>query len=166
MKILIKIVVGVCSLLAAAGCSVQHNEKFKKIPSTESGITFQNNLTETVDFNIFNYMYFYNGAGVAVGDLNGDELPDIYFTSNQESNRLYINKGSMKFQDVTEASRVGGFGGWATGVTMADVNSDGRLDIYVSYIGDYLIFKGKNQLFINEGLNDQGIPEFTDRAAE
>jgi len=165
MKLFIKILSVVCWLVVIS-CTNQKDEKFRKIPSDESGITFQNNLKETVDFNIFNYMYFYNGAGVAVGDLNGDDLPDVYFTSNQESNRLYINRGNMKFQDVTDVSGVGGFGGWATGVTMADVNYDGRLDIYVSYIGDYLIFKGKNQLFINEGQDDQGIPTFSDRAAE
>src|SRR5687767_14598602 len=131
MKFFIKIVGTFYCLVAMVSCGDQKDEKFRKIPARESGITFQNNLKETVDFNIFNYMYFYNGAGVATGDLNGDELPDIYFTSNQESNRLYINKGAMKFQDVTEISGIGGFGGWATGVTMVDVNSDGRLDIYV-----------------------------------
>jgi hypothetical protein len=159
--------IAVCiGLITLASCSDQKDEKFRKIPANESGITFQNNLKETVDFNIFNYMYFYNGAGVAAGDLNGDELPDVYFTSNQESNRLYLNKGNMKFQDVTEASGVTGLGGWATGVTMADVNSDGRLDIYVCNIGGYLNFKGRNQLFINEGQDEQGVPKFTDRAAE
>src|ERR1051325_9829589 len=113
--------------------------KFVLVPSGKSGIKFKNTLTETVDFNIFNYMYFYNGGGVAVGDLNGDQLPDIYFTSNQVHNKLYINKGDLQFSDVTEEAGVGGFNGWATGVTMADVNSDGKLDIYVGYLGDYLI---------------------------
>jgi hypothetical protein len=165
MKFFIQLCIGAC-LIAAVSCNDQGDERFRRIPASESGITFQNNLKETVDFNIFNYMYFYNGAGVAVGDLNDDGLPDIYFTSNQESNRLYVNKGNMKFEDVTEASGVGGLGGWATGVTLADVNSDGRLDIYVCNIGGYLDFKGKNQLYINEGKNDQGIPKFTDRAAD
>jgi hypothetical protein len=140
--------------------------KFRLVPSSESGITFRNTLSETLDFNIFNYMYFYNGAGVAVGDLNGDGLLDIYFTANQEPNKLYLNQGDFKFKDVTESAGVKGFNGWATGVTMADVNGDGRLDIYVGYIGDYLIFKGKNQLFINEGNDASGIPIFKDRAIE
>jgi hypothetical protein len=111
-------------------------------------------------------MYFYNGAGVAVGDLNGDDLLDIYFTSNQDPNRLYLNQDDLKFRDVTEMAGVAGFKGWATGVTMADVNNDGKIDIYVGYLGDYLIFQGKNQLFINEGNDENGVPKFTDRAME
>jgi hypothetical protein len=111
-------------------------------------------------------MYFYNGAGVAVGDLNGDDLLDIYFTSNQDPNQLYLNLGNLKFKDITEQAGVEGFKGWATGVTMADVNNDGKLDIYVGYLGDYLIFHGKNQLFINEGNDENGVPRFTDRAME
>lgn len=148
------------------GCDQPSEKRFILISPEESGITFRNDLTETVDFNIFNYLYFYNGGGVAVGDINGDELPDLYFTSNQGSNKLYLNLGNLRFIDVTEVAGVGGSGGWATGVTMADVNADGRLDIYVSYIGGYQNFNGKNQLFMNEGLNDQGVPQFVDRAQE
>src|SRR6185436_20026322 len=99
------------------------------VSASESGITFRNTLKESVDFNIFNYMYFYNGAGVGVGDFNSDGLLDVYFTSNQESNKLYLNKGDFKFQDVTEIAGVEGFDGWATGVSVFDVNADGRLDI-------------------------------------
>jgi enediyne biosynthesis protein E4 len=152
-------------LIVTMGCG-NKDKRFKIVPSSESGITFQNKLTESVDFNIFNYMYFYNGAGAAVGDVNGDELLDIYFTSNQESNKLYLNAGEFKFRDVTEIAGVAGSDSWATGVTMADVNGDGKLDIYVSYVGDYLIFKGKNQLFINEGVDKEGVPRFVDRAKE
>ncbi|MCD9017924.1 VCBS repeat-containing protein [Parachryseolinea silvisoli] len=154
---------GLCLL---AGCSSDGNKRFRQVPSGESGITFRNTLTESVEFNIFNYMYFYNGGGVATGDLNGDSLPDIYFTSNQESNKLYLNKGNLKFDDITDVAGVAGFQGWTTGVTMADVNGDGRLDIYVSNLGDYLIYKGKNQLFINEGNDENGVPVFQDRAME
>lgn len=165
MRTLINIFIG-WFLISSFGCANQGDKKFRRVPASESGVTFQNNLTETRDFNIFNYMYFYNGAGVAVGDVNGDDLLDIYFTSNQEDNRLYLNQGNLKFLDITEIAGVKGSGGWATGVTMADVNSDGRLDIYVSYIGDYLIFKGTNQLLINEGVNKDGVPQFIDRADE
>ena len=139
---------------------------FRFVPSSESGITFRNVLNESVEFNIFNYMYFYNGGGVAVGDVNGDGLVDMFFTSNQDPDKLYLNQGDLKFKDVTDAAGVAGFNGWTTGVTMADVNNDGRLDIYVGYLGDYLIFKGKNQLFINEGNDGDGVPKFTDRAME
>src|SRR5688572_4695307 len=157
----------VCVLLILSmACSNRDEKKFRFVPASESGIHFKNTLKESVEFNIFNYMYFYNGGGVAVGDLNGDELPDIYFTSNQEANKLYLNQGDMKFKDITAEAGVKGFTGWTTGVTMADVNNDGRLDIYVGYLGDYLIFKGKNQLFINEGNDEQGVPKFTDRAME
>src|SRR6187551_54368 len=166
MKFLSKIFFSICCLVAAIGCDNRDNKKFRIVPASESGIEFQNSLHESVEFNIFNYMYFYNGAGVAVGDVNGDELPDIYFTSNQGDNILYLNKGDLKFEDITESAGVKGSNGWATGVTMVDINSDGRLDIYVSYIGDYLIFKERNQLFINEGPDDKGIPKFVERAED
>jgi enediyne biosynthesis protein E4 len=162
----IKVVTAVVCIAGVMACASKEDKKFRLVPGSESGITFRNVLKETVDFNIFNYMYFYNGGGVATGDVNGDNLPDIYFTSNQEDNKLYINKGDFKFADVTEAAGVEGFKGWTTGVTMADVNSDGKLDIYVSNLGDYLIYKGKNQLFINEGNDANGVPKFTDRAME
>ena len=147
-------------------CCGNRGKKFRLIPSSESGIHFKNTLTPSVDFNIFNYMYFYNGGGVAVGDVNGDDLLDIYFTSNQEQNKLYLNKGNFKFEDITLQAGVEGFNGWCTGVTMADVNSDGKLDLYVGYIGDYLIYRGKNQLFINEGNDANGVPRFRDQAIE
>jgi hypothetical protein len=152
-------------LLFVAGCEVKE-QKFRLVPSSESGIRFKNVLTPSVEFNLLNYMYFYNGGGVAVGDLNGDDLVDIYFTANQEPNKLYLNQGDFRFKDVSKQAGVEGFKGWATGVTFADVNNDGRLDIYVSFLGDYLIYRGKNQLFINEGNDDDGVPRFTDRAME
>lgn len=156
----------VFALLLMAGCQKKNEPRFKLINSQESGITFKNTLTETVDFNIFNYMYFYNGGGVSTGDVNGDGLIDIYLTANQEPNKLYLNLGDFKFKDITETSGVSGFKGWATGVTMADVNGDGRLDIYVSYLGDYKIYKGRNQLFINEGNDEEGTPLFKDKAMD
>jgi hypothetical protein len=165
-KSMLRFSIGVLAAFLIFRCSHQSEKKFDLIASSQSGITFRNTLKESVDFNIFNYMYFYNGGGVAAGDVNDDGLPDIYFTSNQEANKLYINQGSLKFKDVTEDAGVEGFKGWTTGVTMADVNDDGKLDIYVSYLGDYLIYKGKNQLFINEGNGPDGTPRFTDRAME
>jgi enediyne biosynthesis protein E4 len=153
-------------LAALVACSSREQKTFRLVPPSESGITFKNNLEATVDFNIFNYMYFYNGGGVAAGDVNGDGLADIFFTSNQEADKLYLNLGNLKFKDISAAAGVEGFKGWTTGVTMADVNNDGRLDIYVGCLGDYLIYKGKNQLFINEGNDANGIPRFTERAME
>ena len=159
------IVIFLLGIVAFARC-VKEEKLFRLVPSSESGITFINKLNETPEFNILNYMYFYNGGGVATGDLNGDGLTDIYFTANQELNRLYLNTGNLKFKDITEVAGVAGFKGWSTGVTMADVNADGRLDIYVGYLGDYLGYKGRNQLFMNEGNDASGIPHFTDRAIE
>lgn len=165
MKSHYNIFCGILCLFALVACT-DNGKRFKRISSSHSGITFRNVLTETADFNIFNYMYFYNGGGVAIGDLNGDKLADIYFTSNQQDNKLYLNQGGLKFQDVTDRAGVQGFNGWTTGVTLADVNNDGKLDIYVGYLGDYLIHQGKNQLFINEGNDEHGVPKFTDKAIE
>ncbi|GAB5528678.1 MAG: VCBS repeat-containing protein [Roseivirga sp.] len=134
---------------------------FSLLESEDTGVDFTNELTDSPGFNILEYLYFYNGAGVAVGDINGDDLPDLYFVGNQVPNKLYLNKGGFQFEDISEQAGVAGTGTWATGVTMADVNGDGLLDIYVSQVGDYKEAKGANQLFINQG--DQ---TFVDEAAK
>jgi enediyne biosynthesis protein E4 len=136
------------------------NLLFEPIEVTETGIDFTNNLTETETWNILQYPYFYNGGGVAVGDINGDKLPDIYFTSNQGSNKLYLNKGNFVFEDVTDRAGVADTEGWKTGVCMADVNGDGKLDIYVSHVSNLKGLKGRNRLFINNGDGT-----FVDKAA-
>jgi hypothetical protein len=119
-------------------------------PST-THIDFINQLAETDQFNIIQYLYFNNGAGVAAGDINNDGLIDLYFTANQTPNKLYLNKGNFKFEDITDAAGVSGKGDWKTGATMADVNGDGLLDIYVCQVGKYKTLSGRNQLFINQG---------------
>jgi enediyne biosynthesis protein E4 len=124
---------------------------FSLLPPTTTNVDFTNQLTENEQFNIIEYLYFNNGAGVAAGDINNDGLVDLYFTSNQESNKLYLNKGNLRFEDITDAAGVAGQGTWKTGVTMADVNGDGFLDIYVCQVGNYKSFQGRNQLFINQG---------------
>jgi hypothetical protein len=124
---------------------------FSELPSSRTGITFQNKLVETLQHNITNYHHFYNGGGVAAGDFNNDGLIDIYFTSNQQPNKLYLNKGNFKFEDITNKAGVAGRKGWKTGVSIADVNGDGLLDIYVCYSGDDIAEKRANQLFINNG---------------
>jgi len=124
---------------------------FTLLPPSVTDIDFKNKLTETEQSNIIEYLYFNNGAGVAAGDINNDGLVDLYFTSNQKSNKLYQNKGNFKFEDITDAAGVAGTGDWKTGVTMADVNGDGLLDIYVCQVGDYKNLHGRNQLFINQG---------------
>ncbi|MDP2040295.1 VCBS repeat-containing protein [Algoriphagus sp.] len=124
---------------------------FSLLPAEQTGITFQNQLTSSSENNILEYLYFYNGGGVAAGDINGDGLVDLYFTGNQVPNKLYLNKGNFQFEDITESAGVGGDGGWSTGVTMADVDGDGLLDIYVCQVGGLPGIKGKNKLYLNLG---------------
>ncbi|GAA4321918.1 VCBS repeat-containing protein [Pontixanthobacter gangjinensis] len=125
------------------------NYLFERLETESTGIDFENNLTETDSMNILNYLYYYNGGGVAIGDINNDELPDIFFTSNQESNRLYLNQGDFRFEDITEKAGVAGKSDWNTGVVMADVNADGYLDIYVLAVSGIRGLHGRNELYIN-----------------
>ena len=142
-------------LVLLISCSKDKEEKggqlFAERQPGETGITFSNDLTSTKDQNILDYLYFYNGGGVSIGDINNDGLPDIYFTGNQVKNRLYLNKGDLTFEDITDKAGVAGTATWNTGTTMADVNGDGYLDIYVSAVVGINGFMGHNQLFINNG---------------
>lgn len=139
---------------------------FTLLDSTATGIAFENRLTEGPNTNILVYEYFYNGGGVAAGDLNGDGKTDLYFTANMVDNQLYINEGGWKFREATVASKAGGRPGpWKTGVTLADVNADGKLDIYLCYSGALPEQKRANQLLINQGNDAEGNPLFSDEAA-
>lgn len=156
---------GFCSLLI-------FNNQCKKNPKSEptlfdalspeiTGVNFQNRVSEDTTFNIIQYLYYYNGGGVAIGDLNNDELPDLVFTSNWGENKLYFNKGELHFEDVTAKAGIADAGAWKSGVTLADVNADGWLDIYMCRVSNYKGLQGENRLYIN---NQDGT--FTDRAAE
>ncbi|HYG20576.1 MAG TPA: VCBS repeat-containing protein [Ohtaekwangia sp.] len=134
---------------------------FKRLSSDTTGIHFENTLTVSEDFDVFRYRNFYNGGGVGIGDINNDGLPDVYLTSNMGDNKLYLNKGGFRFEDITAKAGVKGAKDWSTGVSIADVNADGLLDIYVSNSGDIKGDNRENELFINNGNLT-----FTDKAAE
>jgi hypothetical protein len=136
--------------VAIVACK-RNDRLFDMVLSSESGIDFVNKVENTADANILDYQYFYNGGGVSVGDINNDSLPDLFFTSNQHRNALYLNMGNLKFKDITEQAGVGGQSDWNTGSVMADVNGDGLLDIYVLAVVGVCGFEGKNELFINQG---------------
>jgi len=140
------------TLLACQGKESKKNDTlFEKVDSSYSGVDFRNDLKFDESFNIFTYRNYYNGGGVALGDVNNDGLLDIYLTANLGQNRLYINEGDFKFRDVTEEAGVAGTRAWSTGVAMADVNGDGLLDIYVCNSGDIEGDNKQNELFINNG---------------
>ena len=143
-----------CSLvlLGLAGCGKSGGDYlFTALDHEDSGIQFNNQLRDDEQFNIVDYLYFYNGGGVAVGDINNDGLEDIYFTGNQVDNKLYLNKGQLKFEDITASAGVASPRPWKTGVTMVDINADGLLDIYVCRVGKYKGISGTNELYINNG---------------
>ncbi|MBC8110801.1 MAG: VCBS repeat-containing protein, partial [Verrucomicrobia bacterium] len=139
------------------------NVLFETMTAKQTGIDFTNNVIPKKDFNIFNYRNFFNGGGVAIGDVNNDGLPDIFLTSNFESNKLFLNKGNFKFEDVTQQAGVSQKKFWSTGVTFADVNADGFLDIYVCNSGSR--DERGNQLYISQGIKN-GVPTFTEKAKE
>jgi len=135
---------------------------FEKLNPNQTNITFNNQLSEDSIINYFTYPYIYMGGGVAAGDLNNDGLTDLYFTGNMTDNKLYLNKGSLAFEDITKQAKVSSDRRWVTGVTMADINADGWLDIYVSVSGKFATTQ--NQLFINQGADNEGIPKFIEEA--
>ncbi|HTE29562.1 MAG TPA: VCBS repeat-containing protein [Chryseolinea sp.] len=140
---------------------------FTLLPPDSTHIDFINTIEEGPNTNVLLYEYFYNGGGVAIGDLNNDGLQDAYFSSNLGNNKLYLNKGGLHFQDITAAAHVlVRPGPWKTGVTIADVNGDGKPDIYVCYSGKLPPAKRANQLFINTGNDSGGIPQFNEQARQ
>src|ERR1700761_9069460 len=151
----------VLGLVLLGGCSNPRSVLFDQLSPGETGIDFANTIRESADANLLNYAYFYNGGGVAIGDIDNDGLPDILFTGNMVSNRLYLNKGNFKFEDITESSGIGAAQGWCTGATMADVNGDGLLDIYICRSADSDPARRRNLLYINEGKG-----HFREAAAE
>ncbi|HEY8398738.1 MAG TPA: CRTAC1 family protein, partial [Flavihumibacter sp.] len=148
-------------LLAACQTSPKTPPLFELVPASESRIDFVNELREDAALNILSFEYFYNGAGVGIGDFNRDSLPDLFFGSNMGASKLYLNEGGFKFRDATEASGIRTEGKWASGVSVVDINQDGWPDIYISFGGPHAADKRANELYIN---NQDG--SFTEKAAE
>jgi enediyne biosynthesis protein E4 len=144
----------VCCGVLLQVCSCAHDgpqRLFTKLQPASTGIDFVNAVSYTEEFNPYTFRNFFNGGGVAIGDINNDGLPDIFFCSNQHANKLYLNKGNFQFEDITAKSGIVSEGVWSTGVTMADVNGDGWLDIYVCKSGDITSRNRSNELYINKG---------------
>ncbi|MGB7393221.1 MAG: VCBS repeat-containing protein, partial [Pricia sp.] len=156
---------GILFLFSCTKDKEQEDRLFQKIPSSRSDIHFENTLTDTPELNILTYLYYYNGAGVAAADFNGDGLTDLYFTANQTDDKLYLNQGELKFEEVTQQAKIDNGDGWTTGVTHVDINHDGRLDLYICKVGDYKNLQGRNLLYVNQGNDENGIPIFKEDAA-
>ena len=153
-------------LFFSACSSPKTPSAFEVLDAKQTGLNFANKLTPTNNFNVFHYMYFYNGAGVAAGDFNNDGLIDLFFASNQGQNKLYLNTGNMHFKDATAEAHISNDGGWSTGVSVVDINNDGLLDLYVCRVGRYEILNSHNQFLICKGVDKNGVPQYQDEAKQ
>ncbi|MEM1271403.1 MAG: CRTAC1 family protein, partial [Bacteroidota bacterium] len=161
-------------LLVLAGCasgpskegrpSIPAEQVFTSLPASYTGVSFENQLEDTEEFNVFTYRNYFNGGGVGIGDFNGDGRPDVYLSANQLPNELYLNEGDFFFREVAEEAGVDGKRAWATGVAVADVNADGLLDLYVCNSGNLNGDDKANELFINQGPDPDGVPTFSEEA--
>lgn len=152
-------------------CSCREKPLFERLDSSDTGISFANTITDSDTLNILNYQYIYNGGGVGVGDFNGDQKPDVFFAGNQVSNRLYINEtetggGNLHFKDATESAGVSGGGRWCSGVSVVDINADGKLDVYVSNTLHKKGAQRANLLYVNQGNDTDGNPKFREMAVD
>jgi hypothetical protein len=154
------------SIFFWVGCKHKDDTLFKEVSSSESGIHFNNKIVENDSLNPINVTNIYNGGGVGIGDFNNDGLQDIYFTGNLVSNKLYLNKGKLKFEDITKEAKVDGMGRWCRGVSVVDINNDGWMDMYISVSMDKDPQKRQNLLYVNQGLDKNGVPVFKEMAKE
>jgi hypothetical protein len=163
IRIVYFVVIGIVCLIS---CS-KSKSLFKKIESSDSGISFNNIIIENDSINPIDLEFLYNGGGVAVGDFNNDGLPDLYFTASTVSNKLYINKGNLKFKDVTRESGTTGEGMWCSSASVVDINNDGLLDMYVCTSIKKDPLKRRNLLYINKGMAPgSDYPTFRESAKE
>src|SRR5437763_400033 len=155
-----------------SGCGAKNNNHknnivlFNTLNEDSTGIHFANRLAPTDSFNMFHYMYFYNGAGVGAADFNKDGLVDLFFASNQGENKIYLNQGHLHFKDVTMEAQIPEDHGWSTGVSVVDINNDGLPDIYICKVGNFEMLHSKNQLLVCKGINKNGVPYYEDEAAQ
>jgi hypothetical protein len=152
--------------LFIGGCKPANNIEplFTTLEQDATGINFSNDLTPTDSFNVFHYMYYYNGAGVGAGDFNNDGLTDLFFASNQGSNKIFLNEGNLHFEDVTAEAKIPQDRGWSTGVSVVDINNDGLPDIYVCRVGNYEVLQSHNQFLICKGIDKNGVPYYEDES--
>ncbi len=173
---MIHVVKSVLFILIPAGCMLylsgcvssekKEDPVFEILEPQRTGIDFVNKLHPTQEFNVFKYMYFYNGGGVGAGDFNNDGKIDLFFSANQGKNKLFLNTGNLHFKDVTEDARIPEDSAWSTGVSVIDINNDGLLDIYICRVGNYEILHSHNQLLICQGIDKNGVPFYLDKAKE
>jgi enediyne biosynthesis protein E4 len=165
LYVFISVALAILFVSCKAKKSIDH-PLFVALDNGRTGLNFSNNLAYTPEFNLFKYMYFYNGSGVGAGDFNNDGKIDLFFGSNQHQNALYLNEGDLRFKDVTVQASIPQDGGWSTGISVVDINNDGLLDVYVCRVGQYETLHSKNQLLVNTGIDNNGIPHFVDKAKE
>ncbi|MDO6515711.1 VCBS repeat-containing protein [Zobellia uliginosa] len=165
-KALVLIWVGTLSFFILS-CSEKKQETpplFQKRKNSQTGITFKNALKNTPELNILNYLYYYNGAGIAAADFNNDGRVDLYFTANEAADHFYLNQGGFKFKEISQKAGINNTEGWTTGVTHVDINNDGRLDLYICKVGKYKHMEGSNLLYVNQGNDKDGNPVFKEEA--
>src|SRR5580704_13651865 len=153
-------------LLIPVFISCKSKTRFQLISSGHSGVHFNNEIIENDSINPLDLINIYNGGGVGIGDFNNDGLPDIYFTGNTVSNKLYLNRGNFKFDDITDESGATGNGEWCRGVAVVDINNDGWADIFVCATIKTNPEQRRNLLYINQGLDKNGIPHFKEMSRE
>src|SRR5688572_17240162 len=153
------------SVIQLASCDKKPATLFELKDPDETGVYFNNLVTETDSFNILSYEYIYNGGGVGIADFNNDGKQDIFFTGNQVPNKLYLNEGNFKFKDISAKANVNLPGRWNSGVAVVDINNDGWKDVYVCATTNPDSTLRKNMLFVNQGLDSSGEPVFKELAA-